>query len=165
MAIEVVLEQQVFKLMTYIPKKKNRQGQLRSPRSYATSNASSKEDFDLYDTDGGVTESGLSVESPVQPTMSKKRASHYFSSAEDSLNATKSPCGDDSSFLTLGNHCRMSRRVLNPPHPICSLQRLEELILQRKREELKAQRSKKGRQIKRKKLPPRKRRKVKSCRR
>jgi hypothetical protein len=43
---------------------------------------------------------------------------------------------------------RMSWRVLNPPHPICSLQQLDELMLDRKRKELKAKRSKAGTQTK-----------------
>jgi hypothetical protein len=56
----------------------------------------------------------------------------------------------------------MSWRVLNPPHPICSLQHLDELMLDRKRKELKAKRSKAGTQTKARVVSVKKKKKAKT---
>eukprot|EP00536_Pseudo-nitzschia_multiseries_P006049 jgi/Psemu1/286209/fgenesh1_pg.124_\ len=131
-----------------------------SPRSYATSIASSRRNLGQYDTNDVDSESGASEESSVQPTTLKNNASQYLSqqAEESSIATTASPVGADSPQSSLGSRRKMSWRVLNPPHPICSLQRLDEIV---REEQQKAKQAKKRRQSKRKKPATRRRRQPK----
>jgi hypothetical protein len=144
-----------------------------------------KEDLD-NNIDGAGSETESSIESPVQPTTFEKCDSYRSPQIEERNSSIESPVhltADDSycspeiedsnntkrsirGYRTISStprkQNRMSWRVLNPPHPICSLQHLEELILQNKRKELQAKQPKGGRQTKRKKYSAKRRRKSKS---
>lgn len=108
-----------------------------------------------------------SVESPsVESDTFDDRASHCSSRIEDNDDATSrlSTRSFESTSLASQklNQRRMSWRVLNPPHPICSLQHLDELMLDRKRKELKAKRSKAGTQTKARVVSVKKKKKAKT---
>ena len=115
------------------------------------------------------------IESPMKPTKLEQHDSYQFPEVENSDFSTESPNEPSklefrenldpdlksTSFIPR-KHNRMSWRVLNPPHPICSLQRLEELMfLERKRTKFRGRRPKKGGRTKRKRISAGRRRKSK----
>lgn len=110
-----------------------------------------------------IEERNLSIESPIHLTAPENNEDSYGSSEIEDRNDTKrSIRGFKTKPSTPRRQTRMSWRVLNPPHPVCSLQRLEELILQNKRKVLQAKRPKRGRQTNRKNYSAKRQRKSKS---
>ena len=98
------------------------------------------------------------IESPVKPTTLEKCDSRHFlqiancdSSTESSVGPSTFDHGEKryqdlkSTAFTSRKQNRMRYRVLNPPHPICSLQRLEELMsLKQKRQQFRTKRPRRG---------------------
>jgi hypothetical protein len=110
-----------------------------------------------------IEERHLSIESPVHLTEPENNEDSYCSPEIEDRNDTKrSIRGFKTKPSTPRRQTSMSWRVLNPPHPVCSLQRLEELILQNKRKVLQAKRPKRGRQTNRKNYSAKRRRISKS---
>ena len=107
------------------------------------------------------------IESPVQPTTLERIDSFLSPQIEDSDNSVGSPLLRNPGrkiYITSQTKRKkriMSWRVLNPPHPICSLQRLEELKLQRDLKRRGSKRPKKGGRTKRTKYAAARRRKQK----
>ncbi len=107
------------------------------------------------------------IESPVQPTTLEKIDSFLSPQIEESDDSVESPFLRNpgrKTYITSQSKrkkLRMSWRVLNPPHPTCSLQRLEELKLQRDLKRRGSKRPKKGGRTKRTKYVAARRRKQK----
>jgi hypothetical protein len=140
--------------------------------------------------DGDGSEAETSIESPLLPTKFEKSDSDRSPQPEDTDRSMKpsvdptafenendpywSPNVEDgidqmgtiTEFNSISNtprkQNRMSWRVLNPPDPICSLQRLDKLILRRKRKDLQAKRPKRRGRARRKQNSVKRRRKSKS---
>ena len=125
------------------------------------------EDYSFSSKGDSVRSGNDGAESPsVESDTFDDRASHCSSRIEDNDDATSRlstrSFGSTSLASQKLNQRRMSWRTLNPPHPICSLQQLDELMLDRKRKELKAKRSKAGTQTKTRVVSAKKKAKTKS---
>lgn len=125
----------------------------------------------------GIPSSGTesAIESSVQRIDLDQCDSHDFPDVENCDSSIESP-GATTKFDSKKNSSRdlnsssfiqrkrngMSWRVLNPPHPLCSLQRLEELVfLETKRKKSRAKRPKRGGRTQRKNVSAARRRKSK----
>ena len=125
----------------------------------------------------GIPSSGTesAIESSVQRIDLDQCDSHDFPDVENCDSSIESP-GATTKFVSKKNSSRdlnsssfiqrkrngMSWRVLNPPHPLCSLQRLEELVfLETKRKKSRAKRPKRGGRTQRKNVSAARRRKSK----
>jgi len=128
-----------------------------TPRSTAseasTSTTSSAEDYSFSskgDSTRFANDATSEAEFSNESDAFANSASLCSSRIEDNDDTTSRLSSFESPSLASGSQRKMSWRVLNPPHPICSLQGLDELILDRKRKEMRGKRSKIGSQTKRK---------------
>jgi hypothetical protein len=142
-----------------------------TPRSIGTepsmSITSPAEDCSFSTKEDSVRSGNDGAESPsVESDTFDDRASHCSSRIENNDDSTSRlstrSFGSTSLASQKPNHRRMSWRTLNPPHPICSLQQLDELMLDLKRKEMKAKRSKAGTQTKARAVSAKKKAKTKS---
>lgn len=129
----------------------------REPGSYA-SNAASRSDSVVES--GTFDDASHDASSIIEENDGATSFASRASSRVEEENDEATSFGSTSSVSTT-SHRSMGWRVLNPPHPLCTLQMLDKLILERKRKELKARRSQIGNETKTRKFSGRKRWKMK----